>query len=101
MGKPGKLRDQPSEAMVLCASNEDHTDVDFVVPPEGVPLGEKVTFEGYSGEPEAVLAPRKKQFEKLQPDLMSGADGIARFKDAPFMTTKGPCTARICNGKIK
>lgn len=31
---------------VLCASNDTHDQVDPVNPPEGVPLGERVTFEG-------------------------------------------------------
>lgn len=31
---------------VLCASNDAHTQVDPIVPPEGVPNGERITFEG-------------------------------------------------------
>ena len=37
-------------------SEEDHTVVDFVVPPAGAPNGEKVAFAGYEGEPVEVLA---------------------------------------------
>ena len=33
--KPNKMRGLSSEAMVLCASNADHTKVDFVKPPSG------------------------------------------------------------------
>ena len=35
-------------------------------PPAGVPLGERVTFEGYSGEPEEVLVPKKRIFEQVR-----------------------------------
>lgn len=31
---------------VLCASNEAHDQVDPITPPEGVPVGERITFEG-------------------------------------------------------
>lgn len=35
---------------VLCASNDTHDAVDPVIAPEGVPNGEKITFEGFTGE---------------------------------------------------
>ena len=62
--KPNKMRGLNSEAMVLCASNEAHTKVDFVKPPSGAKIGERVTFEGFEGEPEKVLNPKKKQLER-------------------------------------
>lgn len=34
------------DVQVLCASNDAHDQVDPILPPEGVPLGEKITFEG-------------------------------------------------------
>jgi hypothetical protein len=36
---------------VLCASNDAHDQVDPIIPPEGVPLGERVAFEGYANAP--------------------------------------------------
>ena len=65
--KPAKMRDVLSSGMVLCSSNEDHTVVKFVDPPEGAKVGERIKFEGYDGEPEAVLNPKKKQFDKVLP----------------------------------
>ena len=67
--KKGPLREQMSEGMVMCASNEDHTTVDFVVPPEGAKNGEKVSFAGFEGEPVEVLVPKKKMFEACAPKL--------------------------------
>ena len=31
---------------VLCASNDAHDQVEPILPPEGVPVGEKISFEG-------------------------------------------------------
>jgi len=99
--KPGNMRDVMSCGMVLCASNEEHTQVDFVVPPEGVPNGEKVQFEGVEGEPEPVLNPKKKQFDKIAPDLKTDADGVPGYKGNPFKTSKGTCKASIGNAFVK
>ena len=38
-----------SYGMVLCASDDAHGSVEPVAVPADVPLGEKVTFEGYTG----------------------------------------------------
>ncbi|CAK7339986.1 unnamed protein product [Dovyalis caffra] len=65
--KPGKLRDVMSEGLVLCASNEDHTMVEPLLPPEGAKVGERVSFLGIDGKPEDVLNPKKKQLEKITP----------------------------------
>ena len=36
--KPAKMRGIVSEAMVLAASNDDHTAVELLVPPAGTPV---------------------------------------------------------------
>ena len=38
-----------SYGMVLCASDAAHEQVEPVAVPDGVPVGEKVSFEGYTG----------------------------------------------------
>ena len=58
---------------MLCASNEAHDKVEPVLVPEGVPVGERVSFEGWEGAPEAVLNPKKKLWEKIAPDLKTDA----------------------------
>ena len=67
--KPAKMRDIMSYGMVLCSSSEAHDQVDPIIPPEGVSVGERITFEGYNNEPEAQLNPKKKQLEKILPFL--------------------------------
>ena len=37
-------------------------------------------------------------FEAVQPDFKVGSDLVARYKDAAFMTSKGPCTVRSVAG---
>ena len=99
--KKGPLREQMSEGMVMCASNEDHTVVDFVQPPEGAVNGEKVSFEGFAGEPVEVLVPKKKMFEACAPKLRTNADGVACYDGVPFMTSAGPCASSLKEAFIK
>ena len=42
------MRGIVSEAMVMCASAPDK--IEILDPPQGVVPGEKITFEGYSGQ---------------------------------------------------
>ncbi|KAL1337412.1 tRNA-aminoacylation cofactor arc1 [Arachis hypogaea] len=99
--KPGKLRDVMSEGLVLCASNEDHSKVEPLLPPQGAKIGERVSFSGIDGKPEDVLNPKKKQLEKITPNLFTDEKGVATFKGIPFMTSGGPCTSSIAKATIK
>lgn len=73
--KPVKMRGVKSCAMVLAASPkvkegevDDHKGpVELVSPPEGAKAGDRVFFEGWQGEPEGVLNPKKKIWETFQP----------------------------------
>ncbi|PNY23705.1 Uncharacterized protein TCAP_06350, partial [Tolypocladium capitatum] len=73
--KPVKMRGIKSSAMVLAASPkikegdvDDHKGpVELVSPPEGAKAGERVFFEGWKGEPEGQLNPKKKIWEMFQP----------------------------------
>ena len=90
-----------SDGLVLCASNADHTEVDFVIPPEGAAIGERVAFPGFEGEPEEVLNPKKKQLDAVCLDLKTNAEGVACYKDVPFTTSAGACTSSLKNCFIK
>lgn len=73
--KPVKMRGIKSCAMVLAASPrlkegevDDHKGpVELVTPPEGTKAGERVFFEGWKGDPEGILNPKKKIWETFQP----------------------------------
>ncbi|SPC66076.1 related to Tyrosyl-tRNA synthetase [Ustilago sp. UG-2017b] len=68
--KPAAMRGIKSYGMLLCATHKDGKDggIEPVCPPEGSQPGDKVWVEGFEGrEPEAVLNPKKKIFEAIQP----------------------------------
>ncbi|KAM0232830.1 hypothetical protein ACHAPO_007656 [Fusarium lateritium] len=79
--KPVKMRGIKSCAMVLAASPkikegevDDHKGpVELVTPPEGSKAGDRVWFEGWEGQPEGVLNPKKKVWETFQPGFTTTA----------------------------
>lgn len=81
--KPVTMRGIKSAAMVLAASprlapgqTDDHAGpVELVNIPAESAAGERVYFEGWQGEPEAVLNPKKKVWEMLQPGFTT-TDGL-------------------------
>ena len=84
----------PSHGMVLCASNADHTAVEFAVPPEAAKIGERIVFEGFEGDPEPEnKVAKKKIFDKLSPDLKTDNDGIVVWKGVKGVTSAGVCKA--------
>ncbi|MCJ1316121.1 G4 quadruplex nucleic acid binding protein [Xylographa vitiligo] len=84
--KPVTMRGVKSAAMVLAASPrlalgtvDNHAGpVELVNPPVGAKAGERIHFEGWEGEPEGVLNPKKKVWETLQPGFTTTEDlGVA------------------------
>uniref|UniRef100_A0A0E0JQD6 tRNA-binding domain-containing protein n=1 Tax=Oryza punctata TaxID=4537 RepID=A0A0E0JQD6_ORYPU len=70
----------PEELVVLCASNQDHTVVEPLIPPEGAKLGERISFAGFDGKPEDVLNPKKKQLDKITPVGSESGDNKEKGK---------------------
>lgn len=99
--KPGKVRDVLSSGLVLCASNSDHSQCEPLAPPAEAKVGEKVTVAGFEGAPEELLNPKKKQFEKIQPDLSTNATGVACYQQIPLTLSGKPCTSSIVNAIVK
>lgn len=89
--KPRAMRGVTSHGMLLCASNEDHTKVDPLAAPEGVPLGELVTFEGHRVAPLDPGNRASKAFDRIASGLTTDAEGVAKFEDVLFQTSAGPC----------
>ncbi|KAL1548420.1 methionine--tRNA ligase [Salvia divinorum] len=99
--KPAAMRGIKSQAMILAASNSDHTKVELVEPPQGAVVGERVTFPGIEGSPDDVLNP-KKVWETLQVDLHSDKELVACYKDLPLTTSAGVCkVSTITQGSIR
>lgn len=96
------MRGIVSEAMVLCATSTDGSNVELVMPPEGSKVGSRVFFDGEEGEPDAQLNPKKQIFEKIAVDLVTTEDLVATWKGKPFSTPQGVCKVKsIKNGGIK
>ena len=76
--------------------------VELVTPPEGAGPGDRVTVEGFPGEPEEQLNPKKKHFEQMSPDLATNGERVACYKGVPLQTQAGVCTVlSIVGGGIK
>ncbi|XP_058089777.1 probable methionine--tRNA ligase [Magnolia sinica] len=100
--KPATMRGIKSQAMVLATSNDDHTKVELVDPPQSAPVGERVMIPGFPGEPDDVLNPKKKVWETVQTDLHTNAELVACYKDVPFTTSAGVCkVSSISGGSIR
>ncbi|XP_056136601.1 aminoacyl tRNA synthase complex-interacting multifunctional protein 1a isoform X2 [Lampris incognitus] len=99
--KPAKMRGVVSQAMVMCASSPDK--VEILDPPSGAVPGDRVTFQGFPGEPDKELNPKKKVWEQVQPDLRTDGQCVASYKGAAFeITGKGVCKAQtMSNSGIK
>ena len=63
--------------------------VELVTPPEGATPGDRVTVEGFSGEPEEQLNPKKKQFEQISPDLATNNERVACYRGVSAADSDG------------
>nr|CAB3220761.1 aminoacyl tRNA synthase complex-interacting multifunctional protein 1 [Phallusia mammillata] len=99
--KPAKMRGVLSQAMVMCADNVEN--IEIIDPPAGSVPGDKISFDGYPGEPDAMLNPKKKVWEKVQPDLKTNDECVACYKGVPFKVEgKGICKVQtLKNCRIK
>jgi tRNA-binding EMAP/Myf-like protein len=89
--KPRALAKFMSNGMVLCATSPDGK-VEFVTPPEGAKVGERISFAGHVGEPAAPSRmDKKKIFDSVAPGLVVGENGVCTYKGIAFMTSAGPC----------
>ncbi|MCJ1277543.1 G4 quadruplex nucleic acid binding protein [Puttea exsequens] len=102
--KPVKMRNVLSSAMVLAASPRPKAGeeeaahkgpVELVKPPEGAEAGERVWFEGWEGEPEGVLNPKKKVWENLQPGFTTTEEGVVGFEAGRVEALKGVGVRRL------
>merc|ERR1711892_1195572 len=91
--KPAKMRGVESKGMVLCSSREEPKEVEPLAVPEGSAVGDRVTVEGEKeGQPDEVLNPKKKVWEKLSVDLKTNSDGFAQWQGNNLITEKGKIT---------
>lgn len=118
--KPVKMRGILSAAMVLAASPrlapgvvDNHAGpVELVDLPEGAEAGDRVYFEGWEGEPDAVLNPKKKVWDYCQvgftttenKQVVFDPSAVEQLKDsekkslAILKTAKGICSVKSLTG---
>merc|ERR1712198_529548 len=60
--KPAKMRGVLSEGMIMCASTPEKVEV--LELPNGAQIGDRIIFNGYPGEPDVQLNPKKKVWEQ-------------------------------------
>ncbi|XP_057317707.1 aminoacyl tRNA synthase complex-interacting multifunctional protein 1-like [Hydractinia symbiolongicarpus] len=90
--KPQKMRGILSQGMIMCASTPEKVEI-LNVPESAVP-GDRVYCEGFTGEADTQLNPKKKIWETVQPDLCVDADGYPGYKGKVFtIEGKGKCKA--------
>ncbi|KAL8595326.1 Tyrosine--tRNA ligase, cytoplasmic [Nucella lapillus] len=91
--KPVKMRGIESTAMLMCASVDEPRAVEPLNPPASSSPGDKVFVEGFdSATPDEKLNPKKKVWEKLQPDLRTSGECVAEWQGSPMMTKEGVVT---------
>uniref|UniRef100_A0A0B7AZ76 Tyrosine--tRNA ligase n=2 Tax=Arion vulgaris TaxID=1028688 RepID=A0A0B7AZ76_9EUPU len=96
--KPVKMRGIESKAMLMCASLENPRQVEPLIPPEGSVPGDRVFVEGFeSGTPDDELKPKKKIWEKLQPDLRVNSQKEAEWQGSSLVTKLGKIVTKTVN----
>lgn len=99
--KARNMRGIKSHGMLLAASNEEHTEVEPLSPPEGALPGERVWFgdekeQPKPAEPNAVQ--KKKHWETAQPALNTDGSCVVTFRGQPMTTSVGPVKAATLAG---
>ncbi|CAE7349294.1 unnamed protein product [Symbiodinium natans] len=104
--KARKMAGTASEGMLLCASKKadpedpesELAELKLVEAPADAEIGERVIVEMPDEEHGQAATPnkvgKKKLYEKVAPGLRTDAEGTVCFKESPFMTSAGPCTAK-------
>ncbi|SCM09195.1 tRNA binding protein, putative [Plasmodium chabaudi adami] len=95
------LRGRKSFGMVLCGSFEER--VELLVPPPGVKVGERITFENVNttGLPDKTLSSVKEKnaFFLIQPNFVIN-NGVAFYKENKWLSSQGEITCALDQGTI-
>lgn len=98
------MRGVESQAMVLAATSTDGLSVELVTPHSSSKPGDRAFFESHeAGKPDAVLTPKKKIWEGIQPGLKTDDQGRAMYVDPAgktclMKTEKGECAVKSVKG---
>jgi len=106
--KPRPLAGTMSNGMVMCASNEDHSVVELVRPPEGSKPGDRIQITGnpilgqpVSEERQEILNPKKKYSERFLDNLKTNDKCEATYNGITLQTSAGVLKAKsLANVRI-
>ena len=89
--KEAKLRQVSSAAMVLCASNPEHTAVEVLTIDDSVPVGERLIVPGFEDAADEVINPKHKVWELVRDSKLFavGSDGTVQFESVPLTSKDG------------
>jgi len=102
--KPRAMMGFTSEGMVLCAANADRTVVEFVAPPIGSVVGERLLVPGKIPEgapfpvPEVVSSKEPNAWSSVAKELRTDERRVACFAGVPLTTSTGVCAAPTLAG---
>ncbi|VDM33234.1 unnamed protein product [Hydatigera taeniaeformis] len=89
--KPVKMRGIESCGMLMCATDANNKVEPLVIDsPTEVALGDRVYVQGYPGEPDAQLNPKKKVWEQVKPDMRVDGAHLATYKGEPWKLKNSP-----------
>ncbi len=90
--KPTKFKGIISEAMILCASTPEKTEI--LIPPKNSAIGDRISVDGYSGEPAKEINKKNKIFDLIKVDLKTNENNVATYKGKPLeIVNKGVVTS--------
>ena len=86
--KAAKLGGFKSEGMVLCSKSGDKCE--FLDPPAGAVIGERLMIDGLTGEPaKPNQVKKKKLWEAVAADLKTNSNRVACWQDKPLKCKNG------------
>jgi len=88
--RPARIAGILSNGMLLGAASSDNSKVELVCPPQGSVPGERIRFEGYTGDPLAVVDISQKK--RLELFLKTNSKCQATYKDVRWMSSAGACS---------
>jgi len=106
--KPRNMKGIDSNGMVLAASDKDKTKVQLVQAPDGCKPGERVTYDGITGEPAVPnVVNKKKILETVLPGLKTDATCKVIWREETagkvytVQTTLGACLGgNLADGNV-
>lgn len=98
--KPRTMKGFESQGMVLCASSEDKSKVEFIEPPTNAKIGERLLLKGVIPDdapfpvPEVINpAKDKNPWANVCGSFKTDSNKVATFEGTPFTTSAGPVVA--------